>query len=107
MFNQEKKVRIELKREKEQFGHKEITNPIKEISKTDKLALMVKRILEEELPMLKDNSLLYDLVLYTLVEKMNTVQNVENVISCIKENKVKEVKDVAFRNGEVFIKCSV
>ena len=107
MLNYEKKVRIELKSEGAKLSSKEITNPIGETSKTDKLALMVKRILEEELPMLKHNSLLYDLVLYTLIEKMNTVQNVENVISCIKENKVKEVKDVAFRNGEVFIKCSV
>ena len=69
--------------------------------------MLVSRVLEEELPQLKNNSLLYDLVLYTLLEKMNTVQSVENVLSYIKGNNAREVKDVSFKNGEVRIKCSI
>jgi len=83
------------------------TNPINKIVKTDAISEMVRKVLNEEFPELKNNSLLYDLVIYTLTEKMNTVQNVENVISYMKENKVNEVRDITFRNGEVFIKCSV
>ena len=65
------------------------------------------KILQEEIPQLKDNSLLYDLVLYTIIEKMNTVQTVGNVLSYIRKNHVKEVHDVSIENGEIRIKCSV
>lgn len=111
MLNSNKKVTIELVNKNGEGKNSEnskFTNPLKsDYSSTDKLALMVKTILKEEFPQLEHNSLLYDLVIYTLVEKMNTVQNVENVLSYIKSNAVKEVKDVSFKNGEVCIKCSV
>ena len=85
-----------------------ISNPItSEYTDTDKLSLMISKILHEEFPMIKNNSLLYELVLYTLVNKMNTIQKVENVISYIKENHVTKVHDVSFENGEIYIKCSV
>ena len=83
-------------------------NPIFEnYSQTDKIQIMVKKILQEKIPRLKDNSLLYNLVLYTLTEKMKTVQSVENVLSYIKDNKLKKVEDVLIKNGEIRIKCSV
>lgn len=111
MLNSEKKVTIEFVKENgenESSEYAHMTNPINsEYSNTDKLALMVKRILKEEIPQLENNSLLYDLVLYSLIEKMNTVQKVENVLSYIKDNRIKEVQDVSFRKGEVHIKCSV
>ena len=107
MFKSGKKVTIEFMNENN-GKLSNVTNPISSSdTKVDKIASMVKTILEEELPMLKHNSLLYDLVLYSLLEKMNTVQNVENVLSYIKDNNVKEVRDVTFRKGEVCIKCSV
>lgn len=84
-----------------------MTNPLTETNNADKIGDMVTKILDDELPMLKNNSLLHDLVLYTVLEKMNTVQNVKNVLSYIKDNRVKEVRDVYFRNGEVRIKCSI
>ncbi len=110
MLNQEKKVTIELVEEtgktiKETAAMScPITN---EYTNSDKLSLMIAKILHEELPMIKDNSLLYNLVLYSVSEKMKTVQTVENVLSCIKETNAKTVEDVSFKNGEVCIKCSI
>lgn len=108
MLNSHKKVTIEWTNEERHAGKAHMSNPISNnYSNTDKLAIMVSKVLEEELPQLKNNSLLYDLVLYTLLEKMNTVQTVENVLSYIKGSDAREVKDVSFKNGEVRIKCSI
>lgn len=107
MLNAEKKITIEWCKNDETNDC--ITNPIQttQYSQTDKLAMMIIKVLDEELPMIKNNSLLYDLVLYSLIEKMKTVQNVKNVISCIREHDAKTVNDVSFKNGEVYIKCSI
>lgn len=111
MLNSEKKVTIELvnKEGKENVSDcSHMTNPLNgNYTNAEKLAIMVKRVLKEELPQLENNSLLYDLVLYSLIEKLNTVQNVENVLSYIKDNKIKEIHDISFRKGEIHIKCSV
>lgn len=111
MLNSEKKVTIELVKEKGEAPNltsSKMTNPLSDkYTTSEKLANMVKLVLKQELPQLEHNSLLYDLVLYTITEKMNTVQNVENVLSYIRDNNVKEVQDVSFRKGEVHIKCSV
>lgn len=111
MLNSEKKITIEFVNKEGNNGNNDyslVTNPLNNnSSNTDKLSTMVKQILSEELPQLRNNSLLYDLVLYSLIEKMNTVQKVENVLSYIKDNNVKEVQDVSFKKGEVRIKCSV
>ncbi|MBQ9246799.1 hypothetical protein IJ182_11105 [bacterium] len=82
-----------------------MTNPIK--NSTANISDMVQKILDKELPMLKDNSLIHDLVLYNLLEKVKTVQTVENVLSYIKGKNVKEIRDVRFKNGEIYIKCSI
>ena len=109
MLNSQKKVKIEwLNEVNEGIKKSNMTNPLEvKPQKSDKIALMVKKILQEEIPQLKDNSLLYDLVLYTIIEKMNTVQTVGNVLSYIRKNHVKEVQDVSIENGEIRIKCSV
>ena len=113
MLNSEKKVTIEWiakrnnENETENCSKSTVSNPITDsYSDTDKLSLMIAKILHEELPMLEGNSLLKDLVMYSLLEKMKTVQSVENVLSYIKENNAKQVHDVSFKNGEVRIKCS-
>ncbi len=103
MVDSQKKVTIEWFNSNNQTCC--VSNPFKNSLKD--LSYMVSKILEEELPMLKNNSLLYDLVLYLLTEKMNTVQKVQNVLSCIKENNGKKINDVSFKNGEVYIKCSI
>lgn len=114
MLNAEKKITIEWiakknnKNEIEKHSSSTVSNPVtSDYSDTDKLSLMISKILHEELPMLENNSLLRDLVMYSLLEKMKTVQSVENVLSYIKDSKGKEVKDVSFKNGEVCIKCSI
>ncbi len=108
MLNSHKKVTIEWSTEERHEKNNRMSNPIRRnYSDTDKLSMMVSKVLQEELPQLKNNSLLYDLVLYTLLEKMNTVQTVENVLSYIKGSDAREVKDVSFKNGEVLIKCSI
>ena len=110
MLNPEKKVTIELVKENgsTQRENTLMSCPIgNNFSDSDKLSLMISRILHEELPMLKDNSLLFNLVLYSVSEKLKTVQTVENVLSCIKETNAKTVEDVSFKNGEVCIKCSI
>lgn len=111
MLNSQKKVTIEwldgLHNNHETDNSCCMSNPFNsQYSNTDKLSLMIMKILHEEIPQLKDNSLLYDLVLYTLIEKMKTVQTVENVLSYIKENHVKTVHDVSIKSGEIRIKCS-
>ncbi len=114
MLKNEQKVTIEWIKGQNNLGHDEViskssmTNPINEqYSNNDKLALMVSRILHEEFPKLKHNSLLYDLVMYSIMEKMKTIQSMENVLSYIKESNAKSVQDVSFKNGEVCIKCSI
>ena len=110
MLNQEKKVTIELVKENGNTvkENRKMSCPItSNFSNSDKLSLMISKILQEELPMIKNNSLLFNLVLYSISEKMKTVQTVENVLSCIKEANVKTVEDVSFKNGEVCIKCSI
>ncbi len=105
MDNNEKKVTVKLT---SKDNTSNITNPLTtNYSDNDKLSLMIVKILNEEFPMIKNNSLLYDLVLYSLEEKLKTVQKVENVLSYIKENHVKKVDDVSIKNGEIYIKCSV
>ena len=107
MFKKEKKVTIEWIGKEKPTG-KKVTNPITEYNKvSDSLSIMVSKILQEEIPRLKNNSLLYNLVLHTLTEKMKTVQTVENVLSYIKESNAKAVQDVSFKNGEIYIKCSI
>lgn len=108
MNKSEKKITLEyLKRdENNSYRHLKnivISNPIKE---TDKIKEMVSKILYEELPRLRNNSLLYNLVLYTVTEKIKTVQTIENVLSYIKKDKVRKVRDISFKNGEIRIKCS-
>ncbi len=91
----------------QEFLETSISNPITgEFSDTDKLSFMIVKVIHEEFPMIKDNSLLFDLVLYSILEKLKTVQSVKNVLSYIKETNVKMVQDVSFKNGEVLIKCS-
>lgn len=109
MYNQEKKVTIEWVAEGKTVGtQSKVSNPISETNRvSNSLPAMVSKILQEEIPMLRDNSLLYNLVLYTLTEKMKTVQTVENVLSYIKGSNAKTVQDVSFKNGEVYIKCSI
>ena len=115
MLNAEKKVTVEWinenqegnKEEKNLLNSSKISNPIYISHNTDNLSQMITSVLDKELPMLKNNSLLHDLVLYTLMEKMKTVQTVKNVLSYIKGNRAKKVQDVYFENGEVRIKCSV
>ena len=107
MYSKKQKVTVELVNKDMLEKQAGMTNPINTSRNINNISDMVTKILDEELPMLKNNSLLHDLVLYTLKEKMNTVQNVENVLSYIKENGVKEVRDINFRNGEVCIKCSI
>ena len=46
---------------------------------------MITKILDNEIPSLKNNTLLHNLVLNTLLEKLDTVQNTKNVLSCINE----------------------
>ena len=109
MLNSEKKVTIELIENEKNKKTSKTTNPIihNNSSNADKLLEMIATIIEEEFPRLKNNSLLFDLVSYSVLEKMKTVQSVENVLSYIKETNAKTIEDVSFSKGEVCIKCSI
>lgn len=105
MLNSEKKVTIEWTNS--DFSPN-MSNPLKtDSTKNDKVALMVAQILDNEIPSMKNNPILYNLILHTVTEKMKTVQTVENVLSYIKSNNAKSVEDVCIDNGEIRIKCSV
>lgn len=107
MLNSEKKVTIEWENGNN-ASSTNMSNPIT-CSDTDsnKKKMMISQVLSEEIPQIKANSLLHNIIVYSLLEKMNTVQNIENVLSYIKGNDAKTVQDVSFKNGEIRIKCSV
>ena len=105
MLNSEKKVTIEWTNS--DFAPN-MSNPLNTKStKDDKVALMVAQILDNEIPSMKNNPILYNWILHTVTEKMKTVQTVENVLSYIKSNNAKSVEDVCIDNGEIRIRCSV
>lgn len=107
MLNSEKKVTIEWENENN-VSSTNTSNPITcNRSDSNKKKMMISQILSEEIPQIRTNSLLHEIVVYSLLEKMNTVQNIENVLSYIKGNDAKTVQDVSFKNGEIRIKCSV
>lgn len=106
MLSIKKQITIELGSNEATRNKKVLTNPIsQEYTENDKISMMIARVIEDEFPQIKNNSLLYDLVLYSITEKMKTVQSVENVLSYIKGTEAKEVRDVTITNGEVLIKC--
>ena len=108
MLYSEPNVTIEIRNKEKGNIEKRMTNPLTSTTcQIEKIEEAVKKILSEEFPMIKNNSLLYNLVMYTITDKMNTVQKVENVLSYIKESCVKEVQEVNFENGEILITCSV
>ncbi len=112
MYKSEKKVTIEWvnateKTNKSNYTSLSMSNPINRNQESDKIASMVNTILNEEFPELINNSLIHDLVLYNVLQKVDTVQTVENVLSCMKTNRAKQINDVYFKNGEVRIKCSI
>ncbi len=104
MLNLKRNVRIEYN-----TNQKDLTsNPIEyNSSVTENLSNLISQIISEEFPMLKNSSMLHDMVLYSLVEKMNTIQTMENVLSYIKESKIKKVNEISFKNGDINIKCSI
>lgn len=107
MYRDQKKVSLEFNNNRE-YVSSNITNPIDVFSdRIHNLEDMVTKILDKEIPMLKNNTLLHNMVLYSVIEKLKTVQTVENVLSYIKKKNVKEIEDVKFENGEVCIKCSM
>ena len=105
MYEKNEKLTIEWEKETNTL---KCTNPLADKNiNTNKIAEMVDKILINEIPNIKNNSLLYNLVFYGVMEKMKTVQTVENVLSYMKENKIQKVKNVSIKNGEIRIKCSV
>ena len=107
MLSKQKSVNIEwIGNKSENLSYS--TNPIRrKYIDTSDLSDMIAKIVEEEIPRLKNNSLLLDLVKYTVLEDLKTVQSVENVLSYIKKSDVKQVQDVSFKNGEIYIKCLI
>ena len=57
--------------------------------------------------LLKNNSLLCNLVMDSLKSNMGTVQSIKNVLLYSRENSIKTIDDVFFKDGDVHIKCSV
>lgn len=73
----------------------------------DYLRTMVEGIIADEFPSLKNNSLLCNLVMDSLKSNMGTVQSIKNVLLYSRENSIKTIDDVFFKDGDVHIKCSV
>ena len=85
-----------------------MSNPLEANSLMEEnLSQMVNQIIEEEFPSLKSTEMLHDMVLYSLIERLNTIQTMENVLSYIKEAKIKKVDEILFKNGDINIKCSI
>ena len=85
-----------------------MSNPLeKNSSMEENLSQMVNQIIEEEFPSLKNTEMLYDMVLYSLLERLNTIQTMENVLSYIREANIKKVDEILFKNGDINIKCSI
>ena len=73
----------------------------------DYVEMMVDSIIAEEFPRMKNNSLLRSIVIESLLDNMGTIQSIKNVLLYTKENSVKSIDDVFFKDGDVHIKCSV
>lgn len=85
-----------------------MSNPLEANSSMEEnLSQMVNQIIEEEFPSLKSTEMLHDMVLYSLIERLNTIQTMENVLSYIKEANIKKVDEILFKNGDINIKCSI
>ena len=67
----------------------------------------VDSIIADEFPRMRNNSLLRSFVIESLLDSMGTVQSIQNVLLYSKENSVKSIDDVFFKDGDVHIKCSV
>ena len=104
MFCLKRNVTVECdKRRKVPMSNQLEANSLME----ENLSQMVNQIIEEEFPSLKSTEMLHDMVLYSLIERLNTIQTMENVLSYIKEAKIKKVDEILFKNGDINIKCSI
>jgi len=84
------------------------SNPLADNSRLNAdLSQLVDSIIKYEFPFLKNTSMLHDMALYAIKEKMNTIQTMQNVLSYIKEANVKKVDEISFKNGDINIKCSI
>jgi len=106
MFGLTRNVTVEYEGIKTNFEC--VSNPIEDKTRVDSdLSGLIERIIEYEFPQLKSTSMLHDMVLYSIKEKMNTIQTMQNVLSYIKEANVKKVDEISFKNGDINIKCSI
>ncbi len=92
----------------EQYLSEDVLNPVDAYHQsTDYVETLVDSIIAEEFPKMKNNSLLRNLVIESVLNNMGTVQSIKNVLLYTKENSVKSIDDVFFKDGDVHIKCSV
>jgi len=106
MFGLKRNVTVEYEGVKTNFEC--VSNPLKyESGAMADLSKIIDSIIKKEFPMLKNTAMLHDMVLYSIKEKMNTIQTMQNVLSYIKESDVKNVDEISFNNGDINIKCSI
>lgn len=95
------KIAIEMQKQGKECNRRYISNPI--CCDNNDLSDMVKKVIAMEFPMLSNNYLLHEMVLYSLNSDIRTVQSIKNVLSYTKGA---TIKDILFQKGEVLVKCS-
>ena len=85
MYYADNKENTESNYLKKNLGFSTVTNPLnnKKSSSILNLYEMIEEIIKAEFPSLKNTNLLTDLTLYSMIDKIQTVQTIENVLSCI------------------------
>lgn len=78
-----------------------------EEANTSKLSNIINSVMKEDFPEIKEGSPYYDLLIYGLTKKLSTMQSIKNVLLYKKENNIKQIKDVCFKNREVQLTCLI
>lgn len=73
----------------------------------NRIANIISSVMKEEFPEIKQDNPYYDLLMYGLTKRLSTMQSIKNVLLYKRENNIKQIKDVCFKNREVQLTCLI
>ena len=95
---------------KDSSGYTEVifyNQELAEVCCSNKIATIVNTVLKDEFPEIQKDNPYYDLLMYALTKELSTMQSIKNVLLYKKENNIKMIKDVRFKNREVQLTCLI
>lgn len=72
-----------------------------------KIVNIINSVMNEEFPEIRKSNPYYELLIYGLTNRLSTMQSIKNVLLYKKENNIKLIKDVCFKNREVQLTCLI